>query len=442
MRLLPVLFALLFAAPSFALDIRSLPVEGSRHGAFYVHDAHAPIVAMQMAFPGAGYAYEPKEAAGVAALTAEMLEDGAGVMPPEEFRRFMDRSHAAFSVSFDADAIYVRITAIGDRLPPVLEKAVAVLSAPAYGKADLRRYVNAQETRIKEREETPSYVATEALGRLVYGDHPYSLPELGTPQSVRALTAEAADSFHEAAFVPEKARFAFAGDISAEDAQTLAGSVVAALKAAKRDAPLPLPERLPEAEYLVKKYVRVHIERDVPQAAVVFALPAPTRTHGNFFDYYVADYMLGGGGFESYLMNELREKRGLAYGLDTSIAYGVSGAALVGRSSTSAASLEEFVARLAEEIDRGTVPEKRLDTAKSYLLHSFSLSLAKNGDIASMLTGLAVYGMGTDYLSYREAKINQVTEERLAPIFRDAWRKNRLAVVSVGRGKAKPFLNH
>ena len=433
MRHYIIAFLTLFlAAQAHAMDVTRFPVGENPRTVYFVHDDYAPIVSVMAAFDKAGYAYEPEETLGIGALTLDMLEEGGGVVSPKKFRRYLDAKHASVSVAPDVDTVFLHITALSNTLPEVMRKVADIIAAPQYAAADFTRYVNAQSTAIKMRKTIPAVIAGRELKQLIYPDHPYNRSALGDGENVASFTPELATAYHRAAFRPANVYFGVAGDISKEDAEELLRDFLSKIDVKADENVMAMAESIPKAEYGVKKYTYKHIEKDLPQTAITFALPGVTRDDPKFFDYYVANYMLGGGGFESHLMAELREKQGLAYSVASSLSYDKRGAAIVGSAATAPDKLQKFVAGLKESVSGPADMEKSGDIARQYLRHSFTLSLARNSSVAAMLAGLALYDLPTDYLSFREKAILAAKGDSLHEIFKKAWTSDRLAVVSVG----------
>ncbi|MET0155253.1 MAG: pitrilysin family protein [Rickettsiales bacterium] len=418
-----------------AMDIEKFDAGDAGSPVYFVRDAYAPIVSVMVAFDKAGYAYEPKTYLGIGALTLEMLEDGAGTATPHDFQRFLDKKHASVDVSADVDALYLQVTALSTSIAATLEKIASVIAAPAYDNTDFARYVSSQATEIKAQKTVPSSVASQKLAELIYPNHPYGRPSLGDGSNIGAYSPSLAAAYHKAAFSPSRAYVGVAGDVSEEEAKRIISEFLTKIgKSAVKEKAMALAADVPVAEYPIRAYSYTHIVMPGKQTAVAFALPGATRDDPRFFEYYVANYMLGGGGFESHLMDSLREKQGLAYGVGTALAYHAKGAAVVGAAATSPEKLSTFMDGLRKEISlpKGKEREEASEVAQEYLRHSFTLSLAKDASVAAMLAGLALYDLPTDYLQYREKAILAAKADKLAPILDKEWTENRLIAVSVG----------
>jgi len=221
MRILTILAVILFAFSARAMDIERFGAGKTERPVYFVHDAYAPIVSVMAVFDKAGYAYEPEASLGIGALALDILEEGAGRLSPKDFRRFLDGKHASLTLYADADAVYMQVTALSSTLPATLDKIAEIIADPAYDKADFSRYANAQATAIKARKTVPSMVASQKLAEIIYPGHPYSRPALGDGSNLAAYTPAVARTFHNAAFVKDRAFFGIAGDISREDAKML-----------------------------------------------------------------------------------------------------------------------------------------------------------------------------------------------------------------------------
>lgn len=450
-RFRAVLFCIALWAPCFgqALEIREIRAGANAGGVIYAsYDNTTPVVSVHLLFPDTGYVYEHEAYIGVSAMAASILEEGGGTLSPAGFRALTEKLHAGFGVSAGSEAVTVSITALKPFLPYAAEAVIDLLAAPSYADADIDLYRKRKLTALREMRDKPSYIAGMKLTETIFGESsPYARPSIGNEESLGAINADILSAYHYSAFDPAKMRIAVAGDMTDEEISALFSGLLTRMRANRMDPPekirpqAVLSGKTPAPAFKIKEFTHVHVEKDLPQTYIAFAMPAVTRTHPDFFDYYVADYLLGGGGFESVLMEEIREKQGLAYSIGTGLSYNRQGAVLRGSAGVSPENAEKAIAGVKEQLEKLASPdalgEERVAEAKSYLLRTFLLSMYKNSNVSGMLSSLQHFGFGDDYLELRAAQIAETGVRDIAQIFAGAWNPSHFAAVTVGKTPPK-----
>jgi zinc protease len=254
------------------------------------------------------------------------------------------------------------------------------------------------------------------------------LPTDGTLATVAGLDADAMRDAHRAALTRDRLMIAVVGDIDAERLGPMLDRLFGDLPGT--GAPLPQV-----AEPATSGNLSV-IDLDIPQSVVVFGHAGIPRDDPDFIPAFVMDHILGGGGFGSRLTEEVREKRGLTYGIYTYLAPGDFGALYMGRFSSANGRVAEALdivraewARMAE----GGVTEAELEAAKRYLTGAYPLRFDGYGSIADQLLGLQVAGLDLDYVNIRNDLVEAVTTEDIARVARRLLVPERLTFVVVGR---------
>ena len=269
-------------------------------------------------------------------------------------------------------------------------------------------------------------------GRAFYGDafpgHPYALPADGTPESLAALDVPALWAAREATLVRSRLRVAVVGDITAAELGPLLDRLFGALP--ETGPPLP-PVALPHTPGTLRV-----IDFDIPQSVVLFGQEGIARDDPDFIPAYVMDHILGGGGFGSRLTEEVREKRGLTYGISTWLDPGDFGWLYMGGFSSANARVGEALDIVRAEWRRmaeAGVTAQELETAKRYLTGAYPLRFDGNGRIAGQLLSLQAAGLDPGYVNRRNALVEAVTVEDMARVARRILRPDGLSFVVVGR---------
>lgn len=401
-------------------------------GAWLVEDRSIPFTALELRFRG-GASLDAPQTRGAIHLMTGLLEEGAGEMDAQAFRIATEDLAAQFSFSVDDDSLTVSARFLTENRDAALDLLRAALTAPRFD-ADALDRVRAQVlSGIASDARDPDAIAAQTFARLAYGDHPYGTPQEGTADTVRALTQADMRAAHARVLARDRVHAAAVGDM---DAATL-GRVLDHLLGDLPETGAPLP---PEVPYALPGGITV-VDFDTPQSVVLFGQPGIARDDPDFFAAYVMMQVLGGGGFSSRLMEEVREKRGLAYGIG---AYAIPrdlSALLFGQVATVNARVGETIAVVRAEWQRlaeGGLSPEELDRAKTYLTGAYPLRFDGNGRIANILVGMQLDGLTPDYLRTRNDKIRAVTSEDVTRLARDLIDPAALHFVVVGKPEGLP----
>jgi zinc protease len=325
-------------------------------------------------------------------------------MDTQAFKRRLDERAIRLHASADRDTIYLTLNTLIEHRAEAFELTRLALAAPRFDLAAVER-VKAQLASVLRREaEDPDTIATRAWYGAVLAGHPYGRSENGTFESVAAITQDDIREFARSSLAKDRLKIAVVGQITASELAPILDQIFAALPAAAT------PESIGTAELKGLGETKV-IARDIPQSAVVFGAPGLMRQDPDYAAAQVLNHILGGGGFSSRLMEEVREKRGLAYGVATYL-YPMRHAGLyLGQVGTENARVAESLSLIKAEIGRlraeGPTP-KELEDAKTYLTGSFALRLDTNAKIANFLLSCQIFGLPIDYINTRNSEIEAV----------------------------------
>lgn len=395
--------------------------------AWLVEEHSIPFTALEIRFKG-GTALDAPGKRGASKLMVATLEEGAGDLDSQGFAAARD--DLAAGMSFDAwdDAVSVSakvLTANRDQAVDLLRKA---LIEPRFDPSALDRVRGQMISIVDSNAKDPEKIAGDTFRRLAFGDHPYGTSDDGTRASLTALTRDDILAAKAATMARDRIYVSAVGDITPEDLGRLLDRLLGDLPA--KGAPMP-----PQAELGLTGGVTV-VDFASPQSLVVLGQPGIAMDDPDFFAAYVLNHILGGGGFESRLMNEVREKRGLTYGVAS---YLVS-RDLAATWQASFASANEKVAEAVQvtrdewaRMAAGGVTDQELAEAKTYLTGSYPLRFDGNGPIADILVGMQLDGMPRDYVVNRNGYIEAVTRDDIARVARRLMTPEGLRFVVVGQ---------
>ena len=428
-RLVAVFVAVtaIFSAPARAIDIQEVTSPGGIT-AWLVEDDTIPFVALNLVFRG-GASLDAPDKRGAVNLMAATLEEGAGEMDATEFARAVEGLGAQASFSAGSDALTVNARALSENRDEAAELLRLALTEPRFDEAAVER-VRAQVLAVIRTDESdPDAIAALAMAKAIWGDHPYGSSVNGTAESVASLTADDLRDAAARVLARDRVIVAAAGDISADELGPLLDHILGGLPETG-SAPLPEP-----ATYLAEGGVQV-IDWDSPQTVIRFAQPGLAIDDPDYFAAFIANHILGGGGFSSRLMDEIREKRGLTYGVSSGLANGVYGDEWSGglaSANATAAEAMDLVSETWARLAQGGVTEAELADAKTYLTGEYPLRFDGNGRIVGILAGMQLMGLPIDYPNTRNDLVEAVTAEDVARVARERLDAGALHFVLVGR---------
>lgn len=424
-KLLTATFALFLAHSALAGVKIEHWVSPSGAKVYFVESRVLPILDVQVDFI-AGSMFDPPGKSGVAALTRGVLDLGAGERDETAIAEQLADIGANLGGGADTDrsSISVRTLAARDKRDPALEILRAVMLQPRFDAAIFEREQGRTIAGLKEAMTQPASIAGKAFWAALYPSHPYG--QQATPESVAATTRDDLVTFHTNHYTASNARITLVGDISRSEAEKIAETLVAKLPKGE-PASLPPPPQTAQGS-------SIKLAHPASQAHVYIGLPAIERGNPDFFPLVVGNYTLGGGGFVSRLMKEVRDKRGYAYSVYSYFApMRQTGPFQIGlQTKRSQAKDATTVARQVLEgfIAQGP-SEEELFAAKANLTGSFPLRLDSNKKILENVSMIAFYDMPLDYLDTYQARIQAVSAEDIKQAFGRRIRAGNLTTVTV-----------
>jgi zinc protease len=415
-------------APAQATNIERVVSPGGIE-AWLVRDPTVPLVAMDFAFTG-GANQDPEVKPGVSYLTAALLDDGAGELDAKAFHQRIEENAVQLRFSSGRDHFQGSVRLLRDRMDQGFDLVRLALTQPRFDNDALER-VRAQAVSALRRETTnPNSISNRVWWKTAFPHHPYGRPTNGTLESVPTITREDLRDYHAHVLTRDTLKVAVVGDIDPATLGPLLDRVFGALPATGKIDPLP-PARIQDVGR------RIVIDLDVPQAVLSFGGAGLARKDPDFIPAFVVNHILGGGSFSSRLYTEVREKRGLAYGVSSYLLPLDRAALFTGGTQTSNDSAGEALKIIEAEIRRMASEgptEDELAKAKAYLKGSFPLRFDTSSKIASQLLQIQIEDLGIDYINKRNSLIDAVTIEDARRVARRLADGGMLVTV-VGRPK-------
>lgn len=425
--ILPLMLTLAAALPArAAIEIKEVVSPGGIT-AWLVEDHSIPFTALEIRFRG-GASVEPMDKRGATNLMTALLEEGAGEMDARAFARARDGLAASFRYSASDDALSVSAQFLTENRDAAVDLLRQSLIQPRFDAEAIERVRAQVLSGLRSDEKDPQSIAARRFDGLVFGDHPYGSSLDGTIDTVTALTRDDLLAAHAASMARDRIYVSAVGDITAADLGVLLDSLLGDLPAS--GAPLPGP-----ADPVFPGGVDV-VDFPTPQSVVLFGQPGIGQDDPDFFAAFILDHILGGGGFESRLMTEVREKRGLTYGIYTYLAdrdYAQFWGGSVASANDRVAEAVEVIRAEWARLQTEGVSAEELQNAKTYLTGAYPLRFDGNGTIANIIVGMQVRGLPIDYAATRNDKVNAVTLEDVNRVARDLLDPEALSFVVVGQ---------
>ncbi|WP_419419297.1 M16 family metallopeptidase [Legionella sp. D16C41] len=427
------LFLLLLFFHSTVLNAQSFEFERwkTAKGAevIFYQAMEVPMLNINIAF-AAGSAYDGPYF-GLSTLTTELLDQGAGNYDVTQLAEKIADTGAQYNADATRDMVVLQFKTLTkkDALMPAIEALTAIISKPTFKQEAFNRKKNQQLIAITQRQESPNDVANNTFYSKLYGSHPYAHPVLGTEQTVKALTLNQVRDFYKRYFTNQNATIVLVGAIDRETAHKLADQLTSGLPQGSSAPLIPKASPLSNEEKIAINY---------PSSQTILRLGQVGINHNdpNYFPLMVGNYILGGGVLVSRLSNEVREKRGLTYGVVSQfLPMSGLGPFVINLSTVNnqaATALKITKETLTNFLSTGPT-EEELAAAKQYITGSFPLSLASNGNIADMLLRVAFYKLPDNYLDTYIAHINAVTSSEIKQAFAETIKPNKMLLVSVGQ---------
>jgi len=395
--------------------------------AWLVEDRNIPFTALEIRFRG-GTSLDTPDKRGAVNLMTALIEEGAGEMDSLAFAEARDGLAAELSFGSYDDSVSVSARFLTENRDQAMDLLRQALINPRFDQDAVDRVREQVLSILRSNEKDPDSLASEAFNALAFGDHPYGSSGDGTTATVTALTRDDILAAHKGALARDRIYVAAAGDISAAELGTLLDTLLGDLPATGA----PMPAR---ADWLLAPGVSV-IDFPTPQSTVLFGHAGIPREDPDFFAAFILNEVMGGGRFTARLMSEIREARGLTYGIGTYLASLDHSEMLLGQFSASNDKVAEAISVLRTEwvrIATEGITEAELATTKTYLTGSYPLRFDGNGSIASILVGMQMEGLPIDYAVTRNAQIEAVTLEDTKRVAARIFLPEALHFVVVGQ---------
>ena len=386
-----------------------------------------PVVSMRLLFR-VGTSSDPKGKLGLARLAASLLDQGTEARSAEELNDAIDFIGGAMGAGAGNDLSFLNMVVMKDSFETGLRMMSDVARHPGFRQADIDRQRQQTLSALQVSLADPEWIANAVFDRLVYGFHPYGMPDSGTPDTIAGITRDDLLAFHSKYFAPNNAILAVVGDVTAEEAFAMTAKVFGdwPRKEVIQEKPVQPPDPT--------RRVIVINKPDAVQTEIRVGHTAIARKHDDYMTLNLATRILGGEG-SNRLHQVLRTERGLTYGAQAAMTALKDAGDIVAETNTRTEATGEVLRLIVDEfwrLRRERVGERELSDAKAYMTGSFPLTIETPDAIATQVLNVIFYGLPLDQLQTLRERVNTVNVDHLQQIALYYLRPDQLSVVLVG----------
>ena len=409
-----------------AIDIKPIKTKDGSE-IWLVEDPTNPVVSLHFSFSG-GQGNDPEGKEGLANFLAGTMDEGAGTYDSEAFRKRLTDKSIELSFSAQKNSFKGSLVTLKKYQDEAADLMKLALTKPRFDDEAVERIRQQVLLSVEGNLRKPGEVANSLLRTALYGDHPFSRESEGTLDTVKSFTPDDLRAFHAKLITKDKLTIGLSGDITEEGALALYDQIF---------SDLPNHEALPIADQveIETQAETISETRPVPQTMLLLGHRGINRNDPDYFAAYLVTHIMGGGAFGSRLYSEIREKRGLTYGVYAYSRSELNYEVLLAQMSTANETVDQAIdilraewKRMAEE---GPTAEE-LEKAKRYVIGAYPLNFSTTASIARLLVDLQVYELGIDYPERRTQFFEKVSLEQAKAVAARLFRPEELTIVAVG----------
>jgi zinc protease len=387
-----------------------------------------PMVTVSMAIK-AGSVVEPPSKPGLASLTAALLTQGTARRSANQISREIDFIGGSLSVSGGDDYASAGLRVLKKDLKTGLDLLADVLMHPAFEQKEIDRKVKETLASIQSQKDEPEVIAGEAFTKVVFGGHPYGKTNDDVAAYLPKLTRQDLVDFYTKRYGPNDVIIAVVGDVAEKEIVSLLNEQFKGWKTAERTT----PER--ERPPVIGSIIVKKIDKKITQANIAMGHVGVSRENPDYYAVMIMNYILGGGGFSSRLMDNIRDNRGLAYDVHSSFSAQKEPGPFRVWVQTKNESANQAIDEIFKELKRirtEAVTDKELADAKAYLTGSFPLRMDTSAKIAGMMTSIEIFNLGLDYPRKYPEIINAVTKDDILRVAKKYLVPEKIVIVVLG----------
>jgi zinc protease len=397
--------------------------------AWLVEDHSIPVISIEISFTGAGALTDPKSKQGLSRMLSNMLDEGAGDLSSQAFQKELRDQSISLSFSSSRDTFNGSLKTLKTNKDRALELLKLSLTKPRFDAEPLSRMRAANESRIRSSVSDPEWIAARIMNDQAFSGHAYAMNTGGTLSTLKTITSADLKKSMQENFSLENLKIGVCGDITETELQKLLDDVFGALPA-KRKTQTKTDDITLQNQGSIALY-----KKEIPQTIIEIMQPGLDKNHPDYHGAQVMNQILGASGFGSRLTDEIREKRGLTYGIYSYLFNLEHSDTLAVSTSTGNENVQEMLGLIRTEWDKmkqAPPSTQELTDAKTYMIGALPLSLTSTDKIASLLASLQSDGLPIDYLENRNTAIRSATPDDILRISKTLLNADQFTTVLVG----------
>ena len=417
---------LLYENPSKAIDFQSL--ESEKGIKFWlINDKSLPLISMSFSFKG-GAMNDPKEKTGLTNLMTSLLDEGTKEFTSEEFKLFMKENGVKIYISTRKDKVEGTFQVVSSQKEQGFWLLHESINNALFRPEQINKVKSQIEASIKIDESDSSTIASDKFNELFFSDESMQKKVKGTLGSIKNILRADLMKSYKKNFTKNNLVIGIAGDIKSDLATKYIDYVFGDLPVSKEKVKQPNIKSLKSGQEVV--------EMETPQSTVVFGQRGLGRKSPDYFKARIVNYVLGGGGFQSRLYKEIREKNGLVYSIYSYLMPYEKDGLIVGGFQTRNKTVGETIDKLRNEwlkIKEKGISKKELDNAKAYYKGSFSRNLISTLSLSKLLMTVQYYDLGENYFLERDNIIDNINIKDVNEVATNLFDEDQLFFMIVGK---------
>ena len=372
--------------------------------AWLVEDHSVPVVSIRFQFKNAGAINDPKDKQGLSQILSNTLDEGAGEMDSKAFQAALNDHSIALSFQSSRDDFGGSIKTLSKYQNEAFDLLALALTKPRFDKDPVARMIDSNLVRIRSSMTDPEWMNARLTNAVIYGDHPYAMNTGGTLSSLPRITPDDLRAKFKTQLAQDNLIVAVAGNMSASEVSSMLDKVFGQLPKTSK------VQKIEDAVFDDQPSVTLY-EQNIPQTIINMVIPGIKHTDPDYHAAEVMDFVLGSSGFGSRLTEEVREKRGLTYGIYSGLSEMDHSSILSIGAATRNEKTDEVIQITKDVMDgmtKANITEKELKDAKSYLIGSVPLQLTSTDRISAILIGLLSDNLPMDYMEQRTKAIEKL----------------------------------
>lgn len=423
-----IVFATLFSAASWAgPNIQHWQTSNGAH-VYFVENHDLPMLDVRVIF-NAGSARDNGQY-GISSLVNAQLPEGAGGKSAAQLSAAIENVGGQFSNSSARDMASVSLRSLSHKksLKPVIDTVALMLAKPDFTNKAIERDRKAMLSNLKNRAQSVSSQASDAMYKAFYQGHPYAIGPHGTAKTIKAITRNDLIEFYQKYYVAKNAVVAIVGDASRKKAEDIATKLTQGLATGHAAKPLPAPKEITASKTIRLKFPSA-------QTHVFIGHPAAKRGMADWHAMYTGNHVLGGGGFASILMDEIREKRGLSYSVYSYFSPMLAKGPFILGLQTANKNADQAIKLAHENLQRYAAngPDKKsLALSIKNITGGFPLKIDSNKKIAEYIGAIGFYHLPLDYLDTFSHTVSQLDKKTVHAAFQENVHPDKTITIIVG----------